>query len=438
MKKFVFLLIGFLFFYSGLFAQEFQISESTSHYFSIDRFTNDVYWQYLYTGEIYRTNLNTMETELTDYEIEALPVFANKTHMAAYIENGDIFIHNFDIDSSWMIIEGDYSSLYRGFSFSPNDISLRVYDKYYNLKEENIYTKQAYNNVSERGFAWNSDSTAIYLFEFDKKYICEYNYLRDRLDTLKSNNNVWVDWIDIDYDIDSRTLIYSVFGGDDGSANASLFLWNLNTNETELIYDQYRDLVSTPCAQTYYQFTYPKFSLDSRKIAFFGYPVTLNASGVYTNFLDSAYTHLYTICDAWGVKRDIQWLNNDTIIYVDNTRKRIYGFDITSPITTIKDEQLVVSKEISFSNYPNPFNNFTNFLITSPYKGTGEIHIYNILGERIGSPITAKIVIGEQTIPFIHNSKKKSVASGIYFAQFDLVSDSNEKFSKTIKILLTK
>ena len=98
-----------------LYAQEFQISNSGSNRFSIDTFSNNVYWQELSTGKIFITNMTTMETKEASFP--SLPIFANKTHLAAYEHSEKLYLHDFDIGETRLILENVLAYPYF-FSFS--------------------------------------------------------------------------------------------------------------------------------------------------------------------------------------------------------------------------------------------------------------------------------------------------------------------------------
>ena len=81
---------------SVLNSQPFQISSHWTSLFTIDRFTNEVYYKHF--PNIYKTELKTLSTTLAEFP--TLPVFANKNHLAAYRVDDTIFVKDFNLNTS--------------------------------------------------------------------------------------------------------------------------------------------------------------------------------------------------------------------------------------------------------------------------------------------------------------------------------------------------
>ncbi|HHE38529.1 MAG TPA: T9SS type A sorting domain-containing protein [Candidatus Cloacimonetes bacterium] len=114
----------------------------------------------------------------------------------------------------------------------------------------------------------------------------------------------------------------------------------------------------------------------------------------------------------------------ETIIFEDGTTIGIPTdlFEITCGETTI-DKILTVNKEITLSNYPNPFKSKTTIsFITAENKETTKIIIYNIKGQKIktfhinqktNQPVNQIVWDGS-------NENNRPVGIGIYFYRLNL------------------
>ncbi|MCX7797477.1 MAG: T9SS type A sorting domain-containing protein [Melioribacter sp.] len=83
---------------------------------------------------------------------------------------------------------------------------------------------------------------------------------------------------------------------------------------------------------------------------------------------------------------------------------------ITKNLTTSVNNPKVLNK-ISVANFPNPFNNQTNFLISLPCSSHIVFEIYNILGQKIETLLNKYLAEGTYYI----NWSPKTLPSGIYF-----------------------
>ena len=85
-------------------------------------------------------------------------------------------------------------------------------------------------------------------------------------------------------------------------------------------------------------------------------------------------------------------------------------------------------------NYPNPFNPTTQIRFDLPYRGNVNIHIYNMLGQKV------KVFSMPNTPPGRHaitwnstNQKGQALSAGVYLYQM-----ISEDFVKTRKMILLK
>ena len=73
-------------------------------------------------------------------------------------------------------------------------------------------------------------------------------------------------------------------------------------------------------------------------------------------------------------------------------------------------------RELSISNYPNPFNPETTFSYSLPKDGKVSINIYNLKGQKVKTLINGYYKSGHYTSVWNgKNNNGKSVSSGVYF-----------------------
>ena len=426
MKKILMILIIPVIIYS----QEFQITSDGSRRFAVDTFAKDIYWQELNTGIIYKTNIGTMETETTVFP--SFPIFANKSHLAAYETDEKLYLYNFDTGETKLLLEDILKWPYF-FSFSPNDHFIMVHNIFFDLNE-NIKYVSPFSNIDMKP-SWSSDTT---LFFGHEDYVENYNIISDTRDTtLLLTDTLFL--YSFDYSIKNKILAYSVEDVNAEPNNTLLKFYYVEEERDSIIFDQWTGITQGSCSHSYMAFTELKWSRDETRISFYSHPIINPGSGVLVHFLDSSYTHLYTDCDQYGVKIDTEWLGNDTIIYADLTRNQIYGFDIISPLTSIRNYYKDMPKSFQLGNYPNPFNSSTIIQFNTNQMGKGQLSIYNLLGEKIRT--FTSLVLETGTHNFIWNGtdeNNKKVTTGVYFAVIKFRTINGKEFIKTNKLVLLK
>lgn len=102
-------------------------------------------------------------------------------------------------------------------------------------------------------------------------------------------------------------------------------------------------------------------------------------------------------------------------------------------VTSIGDQLPIVREQLphvyNLSNYPNPFNPFTQINFTIPVASKVKIEVYDIAGHKIRTLLDSKKEAGAYAIPFDgHN-----LSSGIYFYRFQ-----SDYFETTKKMILVK
>lgn len=158
MKKLFFLLSITVFNY----AQEYQIADVPVFQYSIDRYNDEIYYQHEFTGEIFKTN--SIGTQHTLTEFPSVPQFSNNSHTAAFMENTNLYLHDFGMDTSNFL--GSLPNSYY-LLFSPSDTKIvNIGDgggplSYYSFEDSSVHNTgiTIYSDVIE----WLSDTTIVYI-----------------------------------------------------------------------------------------------------------------------------------------------------------------------------------------------------------------------------------------------------------------------------------
>jgi hypothetical protein len=110
-----------------------------------------------------------------------------------------------------------------------------------------------------------------------------------------------------------------------------------------------------------------------------------------------------------------------------------YGEGDTSQLTTEPKPPMIPSGFLLYQNYPNPFNPSTTIQFYSPGFTDGEVVIYNVLGEKVGTVFSGRIHPGNNFVFWKPDRADKPVASGVYFYQL-----RTPTFTDTKRMLLIK
>lgn len=110
----------------------------------------------------------------------------------------------------------------------------------------------------------------------------------------------------------------------------------------------------------------------------------------------------------------MQYPNLDTIpaVQIDGEAK-LYGFNISQPITEFEEEKIIPEKFYLYDPYPNPFNNQTKIKIDLPSSSYVELVVYDLLGKE--AAIIYQGVLQQGSHEFEFNSLE--ITSGIYILQ---------------------
>ncbi len=120
---------------------------------------------------------------------------------------------------------------------------------------------------------------------------------------------------------------------------------------------------------------------------------------------------------------------------------RIYGetidmgcYEFQGEFQSNEPEDLIILKETTITNYPNPFNPATTIKLNLAETGNIDLSIYNIKGQKVKTLLDAYSCEGNFEIIWDgKNNNKKQVASGSYFIKLKV--DGIEKAIKKCTLL---
>lgn len=457
----IFLFIGFLFFLflSNSNAQSYynNFAIAPNYYvndFSIDRLAQQIYIDF-YGGRDLKIDLKTGAVDTTRLMgLASYLAFANKHHLMLSndtlydLNKGSYFapipqdtINNFN----WQFVQP---------YFSPNDSNLMI-SFYYNITTTDPTTDITNNfifslkdslfipidsSVQPRVYTygnfpqWSSDTS--FVFQAGDSAIAEYFIRSRRIDTLVTLHN-YNRVVSFTYNAKYNILAYSISKG------------GIIPNISPLIYFHYKDSTSdflafspvrddSSCNSFGIALTYLCWSPNNDRLGFFSFDPTNDVTAAYFYSLNTNRSYELSPCNDRSIKYFLQWANEDTLVYLDNTVKRLFGISISKIDEIRKKKDNNLPSYFSLSSYPNPFNPSVTFEITLPREKNAVLSIYNIQGKlikeyRIKSNGRAKYRIKWNAV----NSRGETVASGIYIAVLNS-ENSKDQIMKTTKIIHLK
>lgn len=424
----------------------FKLTDIYSEEYSIDRIAQEVYFKDFYSDTVRTVDLKSRQIKTTDYVIVP-PILSNKQHLLVYrttlydIDNQLSYEFNIsEADSFGYTVNADFLG-----SFSPNDSNF-IYGnpKYYVpindslLKPINtglsVYQSVSYSGTD--GFPqWSSDTSYVFL-SLREDAIVEYFLKSGRIDTLVvADTQAYLSLQGFSYNTKYNILAYST------DYPQQIYFHFKDSNMDSLIFLPERDDSDPHCWEVGYRgITSLSWSPDNKKLAFLGFQfIDASASGIYVYSLDSNKTYSATECNDYGRKYHMRWANNDTLIYSNATDKYLYGFDVSSVITSVEqktDENVVTDFDIC--NYPNPFNSSTKITVTLPDNTGGTLFIYDATGKQVRKyHITNN---GQNNFEVIWNGlddNNKNVSSGFYLGVLR-PDDPGIKYTRSIKMILLR
>ena len=105
--------------------------------------------------------------------------------------------------------------------------------------------------------------------------------------------------------------------------------------------------------------------------------------------------------------------------------------------SNIVDAEISLPKEFTLSqNYPNPFNPSTTIDYSLPADSRVTLELYSLIGEKVADLVNESQASGFYSYNF--NTSNLNLTSGVYLYKLTAVSNSNEVFSQSMKMLLLK
>ena len=445
--------IAFIILFNNLTLAQFKITNDATDKYSIDPFTNEIYYTEFYKGN--EKKITLPDLLISDSPFSGLPHFSKVYHRAAYFDlkgtSAKIYLHDFVKDSTYLLYDFANSNNTSnklskteddgnptGLKFSPNDVNLLVNDfpdRYYSFLDRSMHslgTEISYANV------WSSDSTIM--FGHNSEYIFEMNIYTLKIDTvlsLSQYNNI----SSFEYNAISQIIAYGVEYDSLNLFNPQLHLFNKETGVDSIIFS----INNTDCAGSPVAITWIKWDTEANKIAFFIYDGTAPLTGISFYDLDSSKTFEVTECKHYPLKELLSWYSKDTLIYLHFDYEywnayQLYGIPIKK-ITSVRDDILETSDFYLYGNYPNPFNPITTISYKLPRISDVELKIYDILGHEVKSFVISSQSAGTQNIVWDGtNNYNEHVSSGIYIYRFKAISreGKNEVFVKSAKLIMLK
>lgn len=431
--RLMFILLGIMFVSPTIFCQEFLLSNINSIEYSIDKIVQQVYFADYFSDTIREVDLRNLKVVKTNFRILP-PFFSNKQHLMVYRDS------LYDLDKQLVFKFDDSQADSFGYmpdpqflgDFSPNDSNL-IYGniKYYvPINDSDLVPIETNLSVYE-GISindawpeWSSDTSFVFLSGGNSdSVIVEYFLKSDKIDTLVTAHP-YNTIRGFSYNRKYGILAYSVLGI---PPTPKIYFHYVGQNIPDSLIFEPEDIHSLT------DFGSLRWSPDNSKLTFVGTTIDIG-SEIYVYDLDSNKTYIATGGDYID---HLKWANNDTLIFVDESQYLLYGVDVSSIYTSVKEtKEETVPNKFTISNYPNPFNLSTRFDINIPMKQPFNIKIYDLLGRLIKAisvnPQSTKI---ENISWDGRNNSGLIVSSGVYFA---VAETNNEIRSNTVKLIFLK
>lgn len=120
---------------------------------------------------------------------------------------------------------------------------------------------------------------------------------------------------------------------------------------------------------------------------------------------------------------------------------RIFKWDIIPPLTmgVHKESPLTPTSFALHQNFPNPFNPTTTMKFDVMKAGMTSIAVYNILGQKVSTLVSAQLTPGTYSVQWNGRSDdNQTVNSGIYFVRMNVSTEGQTSFSDVRKVVLMK
>lgn len=290
------------------YSQDFIVTDLQVNNYVVDPFTKDIYFQ-PFSPFILKTNIYTQKTDTTS--LPSLPVFANKKHILSYSFENKIYFYDFDQDSSYLFLDSTLN--WSELKFSPNDSAVIFHNTYHEINNYHLNNISNYPNLFsynfyEGDFDWSSDSTLI-RSGVDHS-IVHYFLKSGKIDTLINAQANYADYYPkphLAYNDILNAFAYTLFT----PTSTVLKLYYFDTKENVLLHEVAHEIDLSSLA----------WSPNKMKLAFI--PITLVESSGGLTIYDLEKDDIFNIIpsiyhNGFLSKGNIQWLNNDTLLYLDS------------------------------------------------------------------------------------------------------------------------
>lgn len=431
------LVLLFLTLTTAIYCQATRVTDFSIMHYSIDHFTGEIYVRSYYDGLVYKLNASTGNVSSTDFI--SLPVFANKSHKAAYADydKNTAFLYDFETKTTTAFPEGIFAPYWPRASFSPNDKKIVINDYVYDFSTRKYYFDNNLINTLDEKVVWSSDSSAIITDDFN---LIEYYPDSKRKDTLIFSDEMYHYILDFSYSSSYDKIYYGLtylgVPPDTILPDMRLHVYDRKDRTTKQLYSfrfSEKNLYLSMHCQSL------SWSPGEKLLGFLGVFNTQSDADLYVYHPDSNKVFRLTdIHSNFGVKSSLKWYDDKTFYYIDMNTHCLYKYNVPQRVTSVKKEN---SSPDNFylSNYPNPFNSSTIIDFSVPENCKAELKIYNNLGQLV-KDYSIREVRPNNVVKISWNGTDdfgNKVSSGIYYALLRTSLDK-ESSSKTIKLLLLK
>ena len=418
-------------------SQEFTITSEPIYNYTIDRYTNEIYYMQNYPNQrdVHKTNFDGSNNIKTDFR--STPFFANNSHKAVVLEltgNDEIsyFLFNFETSEKRYLFKTNSRMYLVDISFSWDDSLLYVYDHpliYYSFKDSTLYMEDIFI-YADGEITWHKDNDRLILLEYD--IIRTYSISSKGFDTLVVANgydNIYA----FSYNPNSNLLAYS-YQRDDTN---SIFTLNLENNFKRTIFQPlYSDDSCFECLVG--SITKMSWSNDGNFLAFTSEPfIDPDVENFYLYHSDTDTTYQYVSLND-GYTYQLKWLDKDRISYQNASNGyQLMGYKYDKPLSV---EKITSEKfNVDLSCYPNPFNSETSIIFTLSKKSDVNLSVYNILGQNVKELLKETSDRGTYQIKWNGKDNANSnITTGVYLISLTIIEENNVKLSKVIKTLILK
>ena len=422
--------IFFFIFSTFLYSQQYNISDIVCREYTIDHFTNDIYQVEYFSGKVFKTNFSTLLT--TETSFARLPVFANKSHKAAYYDYNKkgVCLFNFENNTTKFICYSNYD-LDR-FVFTPSDKFLVLEGdtaRLYDIEKDSLFfcnnASNAFGNTE-----WISDSHVLSRKPHNTGFcIIEYNLFNEKTDTLLVSERP-NDIVCFTYDSIRNSIFY---GTGRYRSNSQLRCFNKETKTDSVIYELKDDLTTKTQASEIYNL---KMSIDNNFLGIISLAYLENCSDLFVYNIDKKKIFKITLPGhEEGGKSSLNWIENNNFVYIAFTS--VYAFKIPDNITDVKIYNKNKMEYSLINNYPNPFNNSTRMHFNFSTKFPSAFNIYNSLGKLVKTFKIDKDMNNNDIDWDGKDNNGNVVSSGIYYGIFNNNSGHDTQFN-IVKMVFIK